>query len=139
MSQPSLRQLRTRRVELESDASSEQRDTELVEADALSLGLGGELRVEGDGESQKELAGCFHEANGTTDGIDIGSTARNTVDMTKRTITVRMEIEIDEEVWATEYGTPVSSVEDYVLNQIWGSPAAEAGAIAPSGYVVEGL
>lgn len=126
-------------IELEAQAAGQERHAELIEADSLALGLGSELRVQGNGESQEELAGGFHAANSTAYGIDNGSTAEDTTSMTKRTITVRMEIEIDEAAWATEYGTPVSSIEDYVLNQIWGSPAAEAGAIAPVGYVVEGL
>jgi hypothetical protein len=126
-------------VQLEADPAGQQGEAELIQAHALPLRLGHELLVQGDGETKKELSAGFHAANSTAYGIDNGSTAEDTTPMTKRTITVRMEIEIDDAAWASEYGTPISSIEDYILNQIWGSPAAEAGAIAPAGYVVEGL
>jgi hypothetical protein len=58
---------------------------------------------------------------------------------TRRVLNIRMEVEVDEHTWSTEYGTPIASVEDYLLNQIAQSPAAEAGAITVTGYAVGGL
>lgn len=127
-------------IQLEPDPAGKQRHDELVEADALGRGRSDELLVKAGGAPNEDAAVGGHAADSSAYAIDTSDSACDITPMTsKRTINVRIEIEIDEEAWATEYGTPVSSVEDYVLNQIWGSPAAEAGAIAPTGYVVEGL
>lgn len=60
--------------------------------------------------------------------------------MSKTTITVRMEVEVDEAAWTEEYGEPrgriVDSVEDYILNQLTQSPAAEADALEVTAYAV---
>lgn len=53
---------------------------------------------------------------------------------------VRMEIEVDEAAWVAEYGCPPNrvarDVEDYLLNHVQQSPAADAKALDISGYAV---
>jgi hypothetical protein len=54
-------------------------------------------------------------------------------------INIRIEAEIDQKAWAVEYGTrgDVNDVENYVQTLLTMNPAAEAGAIKLTGYVVE--
>lgn len=51
---------------------------------------------------------------------------------------VRMEVEVNAEVWLAEYGTDSDSdVEDYLLNHLTQSTAATSGALAITGFAVE--
>lgn len=65
-------------IELEAQAASQERDDEVVEAHALALGLGAELRVEGGGHPHDELSAGVHASNSTAYGIDNDSTAEDT-------------------------------------------------------------
>jgi hypothetical protein len=53
-------------------------------------------------------------------------------------LTVHAEIEVDRDAWEAEYGNPgnINEVEDYLLNQLSQSPAAEAGAFVVTGFAV---
>ncbi len=51
-------------------------------------------------------------------------------------LVIHAEVYVDVEAWREEYGTAgdARDVEDYLLNQWAGSPAAEAGGLAVDGF-----
>ncbi len=57
------------------------------------------------------------------------------------TLSIRMEVEVDQAAWQAEYGTAgdANDVEDYVLGQLTQSPAADAGCFQVTGYAAEEL
>ncbi len=59
---------------------------------------------------------------------------------TGRKVTVVMELVVDEAAWCEEYGTDVGSVqrdvEDYILNLVTQSPAANARGFEVIGYAL---
>lgn len=60
---------------------------------------------------------------------------------TKYRISVRMEIEVDQGAWQSEYGSDgdANDVENYLLNQITQCPAAEADCCTVTGFAVKEL
>jgi hypothetical protein len=54
------------------------------------------------------------------------------------TFEVRMEIEVDTQAWEEEYGPQnlKRDVEDYILNQLTASAAAESGLLKVTAYAV---
>lgn len=129
-------------IEFEADPAGKQRHDELVEGYTLGSSSGDELCVKARRHPDEHPSVRGHTGNNSACAIDMSDSAGNIMDMnthTRRVLNIRMEIEVDENAWNTEYGTPIASVEDYLLNQISQSPAAEAGAITVTGYVVQGL
>jgi hypothetical protein len=51
--------------------------------------------------------------------------------------TVHMEIDVDTEAWEAEYGTrALEDVENYLLNHLLQSPAAQADGFEITGFAV---
>lgn len=86
----------TSAVELKSDPASEERDAELVEADALPGGLGGELRVQVGGHAEDELPTGVHRRNSTACSIDPVSTTCDTTGMETTAVSISVELTREE-------------------------------------------